>query len=273
VIEPIVASALGTPTVERDVHGSLVAHATMESELHRQDQLLGARRSPAISGRDAGRRHLSPANASKLTGLPTSAITVNTTFLGGGLGRKIEQDYIWQAIQVAMAVKKPVKLTWKREEDFGHDQYRPFALTRVRATLDAGRIKAWWYRTASQAITGQRGRLAAGAVDSQAVEGAVHLAYDLGTDLVEWVPLNVGHSRRLLALGRRVHQCLRRRERDGRAREGGRERGLVRVPRQPHGQRAGARGQPAAKGRPDDGLVAQVAASRPRLGDGDRDGV
>jgi isoquinoline 1-oxidoreductase beta subunit len=130
--------------------------------------------------------------AAKLTLLPAGAITVYTTFLRGGLGRKIEQDYIWQAIQVALAVKKPVKLTWRREEDFAHDQYRPFALARVRATLAGTRIKAWSYRTVSQSITAQRGRLTAGFVDSQAVEGAVHLPYDLGNHLVEWVPMNAG---------------------------------------------------------------------------------
>src|SRR5208283_4673120 len=59
--------------------------------------------------------------AAALTGLPLSKITVHTTLLGGGLGRKIEQDYIAQAVQVAMAIKKPVKLTWPREEDFGKD--------------------------------------------------------------------------------------------------------------------------------------------------------
>jgi isoquinoline 1-oxidoreductase beta subunit len=61
--------------------------------------------------------------ATKLTKLLSSAIVVHTTFLGGGLGRKIEQDYIWQAIQVALVVKKPVKLTWRREEDLWKAQF------------------------------------------------------------------------------------------------------------------------------------------------------
>ena len=37
-----------------------------------------------------------------------------------------------QAIQVAQAIGKPVKLTWPREEDMQNDQYRPMALTRLR---------------------------------------------------------------------------------------------------------------------------------------------
>jgi isoquinoline 1-oxidoreductase beta subunit len=82
-----------------------------------------------------------------------------------------------------------VKLTWFREEDFAHDQYRPLAVVNAKATLANGRIRAWWYRSVSQAILGQRGWLAPGAVDSQAVEGSVRLPYQLGTYLSEWVPL------------------------------------------------------------------------------------
>jgi len=117
---------------------------------------------------------------------------VHTTLLGGGLGRKFEMDYVSQAIQVALVVKKPVKLTWRREEDMANDQYRPCAVVNVKATLDSGkRIQAWSYRNVSQSILGQRGWLPPGAIDSQAVEGSVHLPYALGTKVVEWVPLPV----------------------------------------------------------------------------------
>ncbi|MFO1458335.1 MAG: molybdopterin cofactor-binding domain-containing protein [Verrucomicrobiota bacterium] len=122
--------------------------------------------------------------------LTPAQITVHTTFLGGGLGRKIEQDYISQAVQVAIAVGRPVKLTWMREEDFGHDQYRPMATIRVRAGLDAaGNITAWWYRNVSPSILQQRGRPG---LDSQAVEGSVRLLYARALSLTEWVPLPSG---------------------------------------------------------------------------------
>jgi len=134
------------------------------------------------------------ATAAGLTGLPASRITVHTTFLGGGLGRKIEQDNVSQAIQVAMAVRRPVKLTWLREEDLGHDQYRPMALIRVKAGLDVNKnIAAWFYRTVTPSILDQRGWLwPAGSVDSEATEGATDLPYALGTHVVEWVPLPSG---------------------------------------------------------------------------------
>ena len=57
--------------------------------------------------------------------------------LGGGLGRKAETDFVGQAVQVGMAIKRPVKLMWPREDDFTHDQYRPMALMHARAGITA----------------------------------------------------------------------------------------------------------------------------------------
>ena len=128
-----------------------------------------------------------------LTGLPVAAIKVHTMYLGGGLGRKIEQDYVSQAVQVAMAVGKPVKLIGSREEDFGHDQYRPMAAVHVKAGIDsAGNIAAWYYRNVSPSILGQRGTLKPAAVDSQAIEGSNGLSYAIGQKVTEWVPLPAG---------------------------------------------------------------------------------
>jgi isoquinoline 1-oxidoreductase beta subunit len=64
------------------------------------------------------------ATVQAITGLASTQITVHTTLLGGGLGRKFEQDFIAQAVQVAKAIGKPVKLMWPREQDFSHDLAR-----------------------------------------------------------------------------------------------------------------------------------------------------
>ncbi len=193
VLAADVANTMGVPTIDATYSVPYLAHATMEV-LNCTVNIVYAGDSPVSCEIWAPTQSATAvaANAALLTQLPATAIVVHTTFLGGGLGRKIEQDYIWQAIQVGMAVRKPVKLTWMREEDFGHDQYRPLALYRVKAKLAGGLIQAWSYRTLSQSITAQRGRLSAGSVDSQAVEGAIHLPYALGKYLVEWVPLEAG---------------------------------------------------------------------------------
>ncbi len=193
-IGPAVKAALGTPTVDATYTLPYLAHATMEvvnCAVNIVWSSTGVAQSCEIWAPTQAAAW-TQATAAGLTGLAPAKITVHTTLLGGGLGRKIEQDYVSQAVQVAMAVKKPVKLTWRREEDFAHDQYRPFALVNVKAKLASGRISAWSYRNVSQAILGQRGWLPPGAVDSQASEGSTNLPYDLGTRLVEWVPLPAG---------------------------------------------------------------------------------
>ncbi len=110
--------------------------------------------------------------ARTLTGLTAAQISVYPTFLGGGLGRKFEQDFISQAIQVALAVNQPVKLMWSREEDYRRDQYRPMAVVEVQASLDENNmVKSWQYRNCSPSISLQR-RPTSTAVDGQAVEGS-----------------------------------------------------------------------------------------------------
>jgi len=123
-----------------------------------------------------------------LTGLTADQVTFHTTFLGGGLGRKAEIDFISQAVQVAIAIKRPVKLMWPREEDFTHDQYRPMALVHARAGLDAsGQIAGWTYRNVSPSILGQRGAPLGALGDSQAYEASQALPCNFGAKLTEWV--------------------------------------------------------------------------------------
>ncbi|CAN5144100.1 xanthine dehydrogenase family protein molybdopterin-binding subunit [soil metagenome] len=68
-------------------------------------------------------------------GKPTAKVTLNTTMLGGGFGRRLNTDYVEQAVRVAAQMPDtPIQLVWTREEDFAHDQYR----TAVRQTYRAG---------------------------------------------------------------------------------------------------------------------------------------
>lgn len=120
-----------------------------------------------------------------ITGLRPDQIVVHTTFLGGGLGRKIEQDYIAQAVTIAKAVGKPVKLTWSREQDFKNDKYRPTAAMRVQlGGLDPnGAITAMLYRNVSTSINGQKGN----PEDTGAAAGALGLPYPIVNRRIEFV--------------------------------------------------------------------------------------
>ncbi len=135
-----------------------------------------------------------------LTGLTADKVIFKTTMLGGGLGRKLEIDFISQAVQVAIALKRPVQLVWPREEDFTHDQYRPMALVHVKAAVDAsGNVAGWTYRNVSPSIRAQRGSAIGATGDSQGYEAAQTLPYAFGSRLTEWVshpsPIPVGYWR------------------------------------------------------------------------------
>jgi isoquinoline 1-oxidoreductase beta subunit len=140
------------------------------------------------------------ATASTVTGLPKTAITIYPMFMGGGLGRKFEQDYITQAIRTAMAVGRPVKLTWPRAEDMARDQYRPMAVTRIKVGLDAANnITAWANRHVSPSISQQRRTTPLTTADANATEGATALPYNFASRLIDYVihpsPIPVGYWR------------------------------------------------------------------------------
>jgi isoquinoline 1-oxidoreductase beta subunit len=75
--------------------------------------------------------------AATVLGVPPDRVTVHSTLVGGGFGRRGEADFVSQAVTAAKAAGRPVKLVWSREEDIQHDYYRPAAVIRFRAGLDA----------------------------------------------------------------------------------------------------------------------------------------
>ncbi len=107
-------------------------------------------------------------------GIKPEDITLKTTFLGGGFGRRIDIDFIIQAAQISKAVGKPVKLIWSREDDMTHDFYRPLSVNQLAASLGAdGKPMAMTFRVASQSITGRLFGLPPEALDAFMAEAAV----------------------------------------------------------------------------------------------------
>jgi isoquinoline 1-oxidoreductase beta subunit len=79
--------------------------------------------------------------AAKAAGLSQDEVTVHTTFLGGGFGRRAEVDLVREAVACALQMPgKPVQVLWSREEDIRHDMYRPMALARWTAFFDRGLV-------------------------------------------------------------------------------------------------------------------------------------
>src|SRR5260370_40961716 len=69
--------------------------------------------------------------AAKTAGLPLSKVGVHNHYLGGGFGRRLEGDFVPQAVRIAQKVHGPVKVIWTRAEDIQHDVYRPYYYDRL----------------------------------------------------------------------------------------------------------------------------------------------
>ncbi|MBW6400164.1 xanthine dehydrogenase family protein molybdopterin-binding subunit [Roseomonas sp. HJA6] len=153
------------------------------------------------------------ASAARTAGIEPSAVRIHSPPLGGFFGRHFAYGAANahpQAILLAKAVERPVKVIWTREEEFARDAYRPMALATFRAGLNvAGEIVAFHAAGHGEGpITRHFGTGALGtpAVDGSIMEGLTGKPYRFATKRVEFVPVphppginlgfwrSVGHS-------------------------------------------------------------------------------
>ncbi len=117
--------------------------------------------------------------AAAAIGLKPENVSVKTTYLGGGFGRRIVTDFVVQAAEVSKACGRPVKVLWSREDDMKNDWYRPLGINRVEAGLDAsGKPVAYKHQINSQSITQVLFGLPKNTLDPFMVEAAV-APYDI----------------------------------------------------------------------------------------------
>lgn len=93
----------------------------------------------------------------RLTGLAPDRIEIQVPRVGGGYGRRLDHDYVAEAVLLAKAANRPVQLLWMREDDLLHDFYRPASVHRISAVIDRKRhLTAWNQRLVSaSALTGR----------------------------------------------------------------------------------------------------------------------
>lgn len=123
-----------------------------------------------------------------IAGVKPEQAFVHTTYLGGGFGRRGWSDFVTEACQVSKAMKAPVQVTWKREDDTQHDYYRPASYIKMAAALDAnGNPTAFTARVACDSIMSWffPGSVKNG-MDSSSVEGVTDIAYDIPNILVDY---------------------------------------------------------------------------------------
>ncbi|NWE30085.1 xanthine dehydrogenase family protein molybdopterin-binding subunit [Pseudomonas gingeri] len=91
--------------------------------------------------------------AAQLTGLAESQVQVHNHLLGGGFGRRLDVDFVTQAVAFAKQVEFPLKVIWSREEDTRHSTLRPYHFNHLSAGLDAaGRPTAWTHKVTGSSI-------------------------------------------------------------------------------------------------------------------------
>ena len=92
-------------------------------------------------------------SVAKALGIPREKIKLHITFIGGGFGRRLIQDYAVEAALLSRDAGAPVQVVWTREDDIRHDFYRPAACHVFRAGLNArGNLVAWSHRASSPSI-------------------------------------------------------------------------------------------------------------------------
>jgi isoquinoline 1-oxidoreductase beta subunit len=149
--KPVAAFQAADRQVEATFYAPYLAHATMEPMTCTAALYPDGRVEVWVPTQNAT---ASLEAAARTAGVDPLKVEVHNTQLGGGFGRRgANQDFTIQAVQIARAVGRPVKLMWSREEDMQHDFYRPASMARLKATLNAeGRLTGMTVRVSAPSI-------------------------------------------------------------------------------------------------------------------------
>lgn len=161
----------------------LLAHATLEP-LNCTVHIT-----PASAEAWMGTQALARAQAAvaKAASLPAAQVTVHNHMIGGGFGRRLDVDMVYDAARIAKQVASPVKVVWTREEDIRHDYFRPVYHSILSARLEDGRIAGWKHKISGSAVVARYLPFAFQKnVDPDGVDGAADMPYEIPNYRVEF---------------------------------------------------------------------------------------
>ena len=113
-------------------------------------------------------------------GMKNEDVLVNVTLLGAGFGRKSKPDYCVEAAMLSRQMKRPVHVTWTREDDLAHDYLHAISAIHCEASLDdQGQVTAWSQRSAYPSIGSTFSPLAGAPAPWEAEMGNTDLPFDI----------------------------------------------------------------------------------------------
>jgi isoquinoline 1-oxidoreductase subunit beta len=184
------ALASAAKKVEAAYEVPFLAHATMEP----MDCAADVRADGCDIYAPTQFQTINQMTGARITGLKPEQVRIHTTFLGGGFGRRAEQDFISEAVEISKGTGAPVQVTWSREDDIQNDFYRPAAYTKLIGGLDAdGWPVAWKSRIVGPSIMSRffPGSVKNG-IDESSVEGQANAKYGIPNFLVEYALTEAG---------------------------------------------------------------------------------
>jgi isoquinoline 1-oxidoreductase beta subunit len=127
----------------------------------------------------------------RLLGIARTNITLHQHFLGGGYGRRSQPEVVLDAVRLAKAVGKPVKLIWTREDDIAGGKFRPMTAHHIEAGFDAaGKLIAWHHRVVAESVaayTSQASGATPPKIDRVVMKGSPIPQYPIPNKLAEHV--------------------------------------------------------------------------------------
>jgi isoquinoline 1-oxidoreductase beta subunit len=84
-----------------------------------------------------------------MLGYDVDKIHLEMTRMGGGFGRRLYGDFVYEAAEISAAIKKPVKVISTREDDMTAGIYKPSVKYRIKAALKDGKVIGYHLKEAA----------------------------------------------------------------------------------------------------------------------------
>jgi isoquinoline 1-oxidoreductase beta subunit len=84
-----------------------------------------------------------------MLGYDANNVHLEMTRMGGGFGRRLYGDFVYEAAEISAVIKKPVKLISTREDDMTTGIYKPSVKYRIKAALKDGKVTSYHLKEAA----------------------------------------------------------------------------------------------------------------------------